>query len=87
MSELSPADQIFYILLLGGLILVCVGCVLYFISDILERKQEIKDFDQNNLSQSYYRAKGVYEYHPNCYCKHCQANRKNKSRTSHIHLN
>ena len=57
MSELSPADQIFYILLLGGLILVCVGCVLYFISDILERKQEIKDFDQNNLSKSYYRGK------------------------------
>ena len=84
MSELSPADQIFYILLLGGLIIVCVGCVLYFVMDILERKQEIKDF---NLSQSYDKSKGVYEYDPNCYCKHCRANRKNKSRTSHIHLN
>ena len=84
MSELSVADQIFYILLLGCLILASVGGVLYFISDILERKQEIKDF---NLNQSYYRGKGIYEYHPNCYCKHCRANRKNKSRTSHIRLN
>jgi len=84
MSELSPADQIFYILLIGGLILVSVGCVLYFVMDILERKQEIKDF---NLSQSFNKAQGVYEYHPNCYCKRCQGNRKNKSRTSHIHLN
>ena len=87
MSELSTADQIFYILLIGGLILVCVGCVLYFIMDILERKQEIKDFNQDRLNQSYYKSKGVYEYDPSCYCKHCRANRKNKSRTSHIHLN
>jgi len=84
MSELSPADQIFYILLIGGLILVSVGCVLYFIMEILERKQEIKDF---KLNQSYYKSKGVYEYDPTCYCKHCRANRKNKSRTSHINLN
>jgi len=84
MSELSPADQIFYILLIGGLILVSVGCVLYFIMEILERKQEIKDF---KLNQSYYKSKGVYEYDPTCYCKHCRANRKNKSRTSNIHLN
>ena len=84
MSELSPADQIFYILLLGGLIIVSVGCILYFISDILERKQEIKDF---KLNQSYYKSKGVYEYDSSCYCKHCQANRKNKSRTSHIYIN
>jgi len=84
MSELSAADQIFYILLIGGLILVCVGCVLYFVMDILERKQEIKNF---NLSQSYYKANGVYEYDPSCYCKHCRANRENKSRTSHINLN
>ena len=87
MSELSPADQIFYILLLGGLILVCVGCVLYFVMDILERKQELKDINQDRLSQAYYKAQGVYEYHPNCYCKRCQNNRKNKSRTSHINLN
>ena len=84
MSELSVADQIFYILLIGGLILVCVGCVLYFIMEILERKQEIKDF---KLNQSYYKSKGVYEYDPTCHCKHCRANRKNKSRTSNIHLN
>ena len=87
MSELSPADQIFYILLIGGLILVSVGCVLYFVMDILERKQEIKDFNQDRLSQSFNKAKRIYEYHPSCYCKHCRANRKNKSRTSHIHLN
>ena len=84
MSELSQADQIFYILLIGGLTLVSVGCILYFIMDILERKQEVKDF---NLSQSYYEAKGVYEYHASCYCKRCQTHRQNKSRTSHINLN
>jgi len=84
MNELSSADQIFYILLLSGLILVSVGCVLYFVMDILERKQEIKDF---NLSQSFNKSKGIYEYHPNCYCKRCQANRQNKRRTSNIHLN
>ena len=84
MSELNPADQIFYILLIGGLILVCVGCILYFVMDILERKQEIKDF---NLSQSFNKAQGVYEYHPNCYCKRCQTHRQNKRRTLNIHLN
>ena len=87
MSELSPADQIFYILLIGGLILVCVGCILYFVMDILERKQEIKDFNQDRLSQAFNKSKRIYEYHPSCYCKRCQANRKNKSRTSHIYIN
>ena len=87
MSELSPADQIFYILLIGGLILVSVGCILYFVMDILERKQEVKDFNQDRLSQAFNKAKRIYEYHPSCYCKRCRANRKNKSRTLNIHLN
>ena len=39
MSELSPADQIFYILLIGGMILISIGGILYIIADILERKQ------------------------------------------------
>ena len=87
MSELSSADQIFYILLLGGLILASVGGLLYIVMDVLERKQELKEINQDRLSQAYYKAQGVYEYHPNCYCKRCQNNRKNKSRTSHINLN
>jgi len=87
MSELSPADQIFYILLIGGMILISIGGILYIIMDILERKQELKDINQDRLSQAFNKAKGIYEYHPSCYCKRCQANRQNKSRTSHIHLN
>ena len=87
MSELSPADQIFYILLIGGMILISMGGILYIIADILERKQELKDINQARLSQSFNKAKGIYEYHPSCYCKRCQSNRQNKRRTSHIHLN
>ena len=87
MSELSPADQIFYILLIGGMILISIGGILYIIMDILERKQELKDINQDRLSQAFNKAKGIYEYHPSCYCKRCQANRQNKRRTSHIHLN
>ena len=87
MSELSPVDQIFYILLIGGMILISMGGILYIIADILERKQELKDINQARLSQSFNKAKGIYEYHPSCYCKRCQSNRQNKRRTSHIHLN
>ena len=87
MSELSPADQIFYILLIGGMILISVGGILYIIADILERKQELKDINQARLSQSFNKAKGIYEYHSSCYCKRCQANRQNKRRTLNIHLN
>ena len=87
MSELSPADQIFYILLIGGMILISMGGILYIIADILERKQELKDINQARLSQSFNKAKGIYEYHPSCYCKRCQSNRQNKRRTLNIHLN
>ena len=87
MSELSPADQIFYILLIGGMILISIGGILYIIADILERKQELKDINQARLSQSFNKAKGIYEYHPSCYCKRCQSNRQNKRRTLNIHLN
>jgi len=87
MSELSVADQIFYILLIGGMILISMGGILYIIADILERKQELKDINQARLSQSFNKAKGIYEYHPSCYCKRCQSNRQNKRRTLNIHLN
>ena len=87
MSELSSADQIFYILLLGGLILASVGGLLYIVMDVLERKQELKEINQDRLSQAFNKAKRIYEYHPSCYCKRCRANRKNKSRTLNIHLN
>ena len=87
MSELSPADQIFYILLIGGMILISIGGILYIIMDILERKQELKDINQDRLSQAFNKAKGIYEYHPSCYCKRCQSNRQNKRRTLNIHLN
>ena len=87
MSELSVADQIFYILLIGGMILISIGGILYIIADILERKQELKDINQARLSQSFNKAKGIYEYHPSCYCKRCQSNRQNKRRTLNIHLN
>ena len=59
MSELSSADQIFYILLLGGLILASVGGLLYIVMDVLERKQELtrlligyKKFDPLDLVHS-----------------------------------
>ena len=72
---------------MGGLILASVGGLLYIVMDILERKQEVKDFNQDRLSQAFNKAKRIYEYHPSCYCKRCKDNRKNKSRTSNIHLN
>ena len=87
MSELNPVDQIFYILLIGGMILISMGGILYIIADILERKQELKDINQARLSQSFNKAKGIYEYNPSCYCKRCQSNRQNKRRTLNIHLN
>ena len=87
MSGLSVADQIFYILLIGGIFLAVFGGVLFFIADIFERKQELKDINQARLSQSFNKAKGIYEYHPSCYCKRCQSNRQNKRRTLNIHLN
>ena len=54
MSELNPVDQIFYILLIGGMILISMGGILYIIADIFERKAELR---LNRLNKSFNDAK------------------------------
>jgi hypothetical protein len=80
-------DEFFIVLLLIGLGVISLGCILLIISEISERKQEIKDFKQSKLNNSFNRSKSYYKYEGTCYCKRCQANRQNKRRTSNIHLN
>ena len=66
-------DEFFIVLLLIGLGVIILGCILFFILEILERKQEIKDFKkQSQLNNSFNKAKEI---------------RKNKKRTFDIHLN
>ena len=65
-------DEFFIVLLLIGLGVIILGCILFIISEILERKQEIKDFKQSQLNNSFNKAKEI---------------RKNKKRTFDIHLN
>ena len=54
MSELNAVDQIFYILLIGGIFLAVLGGVLFFIADIFERKAELR---LNRLNKSFNDAK------------------------------
>jgi len=80
-------DEFFIVLLLIGLGVIILGCILFFILEILERKQEIKDFKQSQFNTSFNRSKSYYKYEDTCYCKHCLLHRENKKRTSIIHLN
>jgi len=81
-------DEFFIVLLLIGLGVIGLGCILFMISEILERKQEIKDFKkQSQLNNSFNRSKSYYKYENTCYCKRCLLHRENKKRTSIIHLN
>jgi len=41
-------DEFFIVLLLIGLGVIGLGCILFMISEILERKQEIKDFKKQS---------------------------------------
>ena len=54
MSELNPVDQIFYILLIGGIFLAVLGGVLFFIADIFEPKAELR---LNSLNKTFNDAK------------------------------
>ena len=80
-------DEFFIVLLLIGLGVISLGCILLIISEISERKQEIKDFKQSQLNNSFNRSKSYYKYEDTCYCKRCLLHRENKKRTSIIHLN
>ena len=80
-------DEFFIVLLLIGLGVISLGCILLIISEISERKQEIKDFKQSQLNNSFNRSKSYYKYEDTCYCKRCLLHRENKKRTSNIHLN
>jgi len=80
-------DEIFIVLLLIGLGVIILGCILFFILEILERKQEIKDFKQSQFNTSFNRSKSYYKYEDTCYCERCLLHRENKKRTSIIHLN
>ena len=80
-------DEFFIVLLLIGLGVIGLGCILFMISEILEHKQEIKDFKQSQLNNSFNRSKSYYKYDDTCYCKRCLLHRENKKRTLNIHLN
>ena len=80
-------DEFFIVLLLIGLGVIILGCILLIISEISERKQEIKDFKQSQLNNAFNRSKSYYKYEDTCYCKRCLLHRENKKRTSIIHLN
>tara|TARA_Y100000310_G_C20565072_1_gene755069 strand:- start:8 stop:277 length:270 start_codon:yes stop_codon:yes gene_type:complete len=85
---MNDADQIFLFLLLMGLILASVGGLLFIVSEIFERKQEVKDFKQNQLSKSFNNNKvneiiktallnnQYYKFDHRCYCRFCKLVKK-----------
>ena len=81
----------FLFLLLMGLILASVGGLLFIVSEVFERKQEVKDFNQDQLSKSFNNNKAnqiikaallnnqYYKFDHRCCCHYCKLVKKNLS--------